>query len=129
MGKKGLTNFSATLTSLKKFVAEPIRTERDKAGVIQAFEFTFEQCWKALQFEAQNQGVQAASPKSAFTFALANSLIPSDQESLWLKMIEDRNLTVHTYKQELADQVVARIQSDYIRAFDQLLVKLQGNKN
>lgn len=42
-------NFSKALAKLREFVAMPIENERDRAGVIQAFEFTFEQCWKAFQ--------------------------------------------------------------------------------
>jgi hypothetical protein len=37
-------NFGKALAKLKEFVAAPIVTERDRAGIIQAFEFTFEQC-------------------------------------------------------------------------------------
>ncbi len=128
MAKRGLENFQATLKSLIEFNAEPIANDRDKAGIIQAFEFTFEQCWKAIQQEASDQGVTVGSPKSAFTFALQNALIASSEEKIWLEMLEDRNLTTHTYKKELADQVLSRISSKYIRAFSSLFEKLSQVK-
>lgn len=124
MAKKGLANFELTLKSLKEFVQEPVSNERDKAGIIQAFEYTFEQCWKALQQEASSQGITIGSPKAAFSFAMQSGLIEQKSEKLWLEMLEDRNLTSHTYKKELADQVIARIKSQYLEAFTDLLRKL-----
>jgi len=121
MGKKGLENFTATLASLKSFLDMPIQTDRDKAGIIQAFEFTFEQCWKALQQHAASSGVSVGSPKSAFTYALQNNMINAKNERVWLEMLEDRNLTSHTYKKELADQVIKRIRDQYLTAFEGLL--------
>lgn len=70
MGKKGLENFKLTIDTLSSFLSKPIENNRDKAGIIQAFEFTFEQCWKALQQEASGQGVIVGSPKGAFSFAM-----------------------------------------------------------
>lgn len=124
MAKKGLTNFKSTLKSLDEFLAEPIKNDRDKAGIIQAFEFTFEQCWKALQQEAYEQGVQVGSPKSAFRFAMEVGLIDPKEEKVWLEMLEDRNLTSHTYKKELADQVISRVQENYLGAYKRLISSL-----
>lgn len=124
MAKKGLENFALTLKKLNEFTAEPIQSDRDKAGVIQAFEFTFEQCWKALQQEANIQGVSVGSPKTAFEFAMQNSLISNADEKIWLEMLQDRNLTSHTYKKELADQVITRIKKNYVSALQQLYVRL-----
>jgi nucleotidyltransferase substrate binding protein (TIGR01987 family) len=124
LAKKGLENFIATVKTLSEFIAEPIQNDRDKAGIIQAFEFTFEQCWKALRQEAGNQGVNVGSPKSAFSFAMDTGLIDTKYEKLWLEMLEDRNLTSHTYKKELADQVIGRIKTNYLGAFQNLVKKL-----
>jgi nucleotidyltransferase substrate binding protein (TIGR01987 family) len=124
LAKKGLENFNATLKTLGDFIAEPIVTNRDKAGVIQAFEFTFEQCWKTLQQEASTQGITVGSPKAAFSFAMNTGLIETKNEKIWLEMLEDRNLTSHTYKKELADQVISRIKENYLGAFQNLIIKL-----
>ena len=40
-------NFKKTLEELDAFLKLPIQNDRDIAGIIQAFEFTFEQCWKS----------------------------------------------------------------------------------
>ena len=120
-----LINFEKTLLQLKSFCALPIQNDRDKAGVIQAFEFTFEQCWKSIQKRAGSEGVEVGSPKRAFTFAFQNSWIQKEDEHLWLKMIQDRNLTSHTYREDIANEVLKRIQENYIPAFDNLLVRLR----
>jgi len=120
-----LINFKKTSSELKKFLAQPIITDRDRAGIIQAFEFTFEQCWKAIQKMAFSQGVEIGSPKTAFVFAMKNSWISSQDEENWLEMIKDRNLTTHTYKEALAKEVVERIQNQYLVMFEKLLAELQ----
>jgi len=121
-----LANFQKTLQQLKKFTQMPIQNDRDKAGVIQAFEFTFEQCWKAIQKKAGHEGVEIASPKKAFTFAFQNSWIEKSKENLWLEMLEDRNMTSHTYKEDVANEVLERIVKNYLPAFQSLLEKMQG---
>jgi nucleotidyltransferase substrate binding protein (TIGR01987 family) len=119
-----LTNFEKTLKQLKNFVALPIQNDRDKAGIIQAFEYTFEQCWKSIQKKAGHEGVQIGSPKKAFIFAFQNGWIKKENEEIWLRMLEDRNLTSHTYKEEVATEVLKRILQDYIAGFDELLSQL-----
>ena len=120
-----LINFEKTLKQLKSFVALPIQNDRDKAGIIQAFEYTFEQCWKSLQKKAGHEGVQIGSPKRAFMFAFQNGWIKKDAEDVWLQMIEDRNLTSHTYKEDVAAEVLNRIVGQYISCFDGLLGQLK----
>ncbi len=121
-----LLNFRKTLTQLKAFAALPILNDRDKAGIIQAFEFTFEQCWKSLQKRAGKEGVETASPRQAFMFAFQNAWITKDKEAIWLKMLDDRNLTSHTYKEDVAKNVLDRILKDYITGFDTILTKLEN---
>jgi nucleotidyltransferase substrate binding protein (TIGR01987 family) len=124
MKKNEIQNFSKTIHQLELFLGLPIQNDRDRAGIIQAFEFTFEQSWKSVQKIAGHQGVNVASPKQAFSFALSAGWIVSENEKKWLKMIEDRNLTSHTYKEELAKEILSRIQSDYIFMFKDLISKL-----
>ena len=120
-----LKNFRQTLCTLKEFSATPIQTNRDKAGVIQAFEFTFEQAWKAIQKIAADQGVPLGSPKSSFVFAMQNQWIIHTEESQWLQMLMDRNLTAHTYEEDIANEVLGRIISQYIPLFSELLLMLE----
>lgn len=123
---KYLDNFEKTLAQLKSFCSLPIQNDRDKAGIIQAFEFTFEQSWLAIQKKAGGLGLTVASPRHAFSAALSNRWIRSSDEPQWVKMIEDRNLTSHTYKEALANEVLSRIQSQYLPLFESLLGELKS---
>ena len=71
---------------------------------IQIFEYSFELFWKLLKKICLNEGFEVNSPRSALQKAYALKLI--DDEEIWLDMIEDRNLTSHTYKQPTAKAVV-----------------------
>lgn len=117
--------FEAPLLRLRQFSIMPIENSRDRAGIIKAFDFTFEQCWKSLQKRAGREGVQVASPRQAFAFAMSSGwILPADENS-WLKMIEDRNLTSHTYKEDIAQEVLARILGQYIGMFENLILKIR----
>jgi nucleotidyltransferase substrate binding protein (TIGR01987 family) len=120
-----LINFKKTLGELKKYIALPIQNDRDIAGIIQAFEFTFEQSWKSIQKIAYEQSSEIGNPKSAFSYAMQNNWIHSAEEAKWLQLLRDRNLTSHTYQAHLAHEVLGRIQNDYILMFETLLNKLE----
>ncbi len=119
-----LANFEKSLFELEKYLKMPIENDRDRAGIIQAFEFTFEQSWKSVQKLAAIQGVEVASPKTAYSFAMQSKWIPSAEEQKWLKLISDCNLTTHTYHGELAQEILGRIQSEYLSMFKSLLKSL-----
>jgi len=107
-------NFAKALAKLNEFVATPIVTERDRAGVIQAFEFTFEQCWKTFQRILVAQGYDAHSPRESLKGAMQLKIIQASDEEIWLQMLRDRNLTSHLYHEKLAIEIADRIVNDYL---------------
>ena len=109
-----MRNLTLALHSLEQFLAEPVRTNRDKAGIIQAFEFTYELAWKTFQRIAQADGLQVATPRQAFASALQMGFIPPDEDAVWLGMMQDRNLTSHTYHDNLATAIVHRVRTSYL---------------
>jgi nucleotidyltransferase substrate binding protein (TIGR01987 family) len=111
-------NFGRALSRLREFAAMPIANDRDRAGIIQAFEFTFEQCWKAFQQIASAQGIAAASPRQALQAAVQLDLIAADDEETWLEMLHDRNMTSHLYQESLAGEIAQRVVSRYLAALD-----------
>jgi hypothetical protein len=46
------------------------------------------------------------------------------QDEVWVQMVQDRNLSVHTYNEGLANQLYARLPR-YLPAYRQLLGELQ----
>jgi nucleotidyltransferase substrate binding protein (TIGR01987 family) len=126
MDKQSLENCQKTLIKLKKFmdIAVSIQADYTQAACIQAFEFTFEVFWKTFQKIGQSQGVMIGSPKTAFSFAFEAGFI--DNEDVWIDLLNDRNMTTHTYHEMLAQQIFTRIKEHYIHAFEKAYVKLQS---
>jgi len=82
--------------------------ERDAA--IQRFEYTFEATWKAAQMLLdQIEGVIANSPKSVVRASWQSGLLDEAGAQAALKMCDVRNITVHTYNEEVALSVYSQI--------------------
>ena len=97
---KAVDRFAEVLAMEKTLVV------RDSA--IQRFEFTFDLAWKTLQAVLEEKfGVRANAPKTAARLAHENGLIAD--LSLWLSMIDDRNLTTHSYNEEIAEKIYAHL--------------------
>lgn len=84
-------------------------------ATIQRFEFTVEAIWKFAQlYLRQKEGVDLASPKGVFRACFQNQIILKEEDcKLALEMVDDRNLTVHTYNEELAIKIYSHIPSYY----------------
>lgn len=80
---------------------------------IQRFEFCIELAWKTLRdLLLRDHGIEVASRKPALQEAFRVGLI--DDEALWLSMLRDRNLSSHTYRERLAQEIFARLPA-YLR--------------
>ena len=118
-------NFEKALTKLEEFVSTPITEDRDRSGIIQAFEFSFELAWKSLQKALIAQGFEIRSPKHAIEVGFRTTFLKVADEDIWKDMLKDRNLTVHTYKEELAVSVVNNIKDKYLDVLKSLLAELK----
>lgn len=85
--------------------AEKTVANRDSA--IKRFEFTVELLWKSAQKFLREQEIICRSPKECLKEAYKFGLMEDDPK--WLEMLEDRNLTVHTYNEKTADEVYERL--------------------
>ena len=90
---------------------------------IKRFELCFELSWKAVQDFLRHQGLPCRSPKDCFQEAFAYGLLAEDE--LWASMVLDRNLSVHTYDQALADQLYNRL-ACYAPAMRRLVDEIAG---
>lgn len=87
---------------------QPSRVERDAA--IQRFEYTCEAVWKAAQRYLQVvEGISIGSPKGSIRGSRDVGFINDEQTTLGLEMIDDRNLTVHTYNESLAEDIYRQL--------------------
>jgi len=83
---------------------------RDAA--IQRFEFTLEACWKLVQlYLYKKEGLEFNSPKAIARGLFQINLLTADETSLLISMIDERNLTVHTYNEELANNIFQHLPS------------------
>lgn len=116
-----LENLECAYAELHSYLELPVATRRDMAGIIQAFELTFELFWKAFQKLAPQEGLEATTPRQALQAGRKMGLIEANDEPHWAQMLHDRNLTSHTYIKALADEVFERIQSSYHGCFARAL--------
>jgi nucleotidyltransferase substrate binding protein (TIGR01987 family) len=97
----------ATLDEVQA-LALPAAAERDIT--IMRFIYTFEASWRALQrYLNLVEGVDAETPKSCMRGARDAGLLSDEETEMALVMVDDRKLTVHTYNEELAEQIVGRM--------------------
>ena len=92
---------------------------RDAA--IQRFEFCVELAWRSIRERARPEGFLCRSPKECLRAAFQCGWIAD--EDAWVRMLEDRNRTSHTYDEELAERVHANL-AGYLPALRALIVAL-----
>ena len=81
-------------------------------ATIQRFEFCFELAWKLMKSMLSYEGIEAASPRSSIREGWKQSMIGSAEA--WLSMLEQRNLSSHTYNESTAIDIYEKIRSEYI---------------
>jgi nucleotidyltransferase substrate binding protein (TIGR01987 family) len=93
-------------------------SELEEQGLIQAFEFTHELAWNTLKdfLEARGTVVKIYGSRDATREAFAAELIVNGEA--WMKMIEHRNETSHTYNQRIAAAIVEAILTCYVTEFE-----------
>ena len=113
------------LARLEAILSDPDGDEKTRDASIQRFEFTSEICWKALQeVLKQVYDVEVRYPKGCYQAAFQVSLIDEDLCLALTRSIKDRNLTSHTYNQELSEMIYRHIPI-HAKAFALLLNQLQ----
>lgn len=120
-----LASTERALGTLDEALAEPYSVFIRDAS-IQRFEYTFEASWKLLKaYLHDSEGVVCASPKACFRQALPAGLLSEQDVLLALEMTDDRNRTVHTYHEALADMIFSKI-SAYRDVMRRLLEAIKG---
>ncbi len=81
-------------------------------ATIQRFEFNIELYWKVLRKILAYEGLSAITPRDVLKNAYQSGLISGD--TIWLKMLDDRNKTSHVYAEEVIIEIFNRIRHDYV---------------
>ena len=105
--KQRFTNFEKSYKLLDKYIDSPINTELERAGIIQLFEIAFELSWKLMKDYLETEEIIVKSPRETIKKAYEIELIENGH--IWIDALSDRNLTVHTYDEEMAKKMVEDI--------------------
>ncbi len=120
--KQRFENFEKTYKLLEKYSEQTITNELEKAGIIQFFEMAFELAWKVLKDYLESEGYMVKSPRETIKQAFQIGLI--DNGHIWIDALADRNLTTHTYDEELASKMATEIISVYLPELKKMYDKL-----
>ena len=98
-------DISPLLTAFEQFheALQIAKSDLEKAGTIQYFEFTYELAWKTLKRILTARGKDLNSPKPIFREAALERLIENPE--LWFDFAKDRNETVHPYNKLIANNI------------------------
>lgn len=113
---KALERFSNVVTRKEEFYREGYGDVYLDL-VVKRFEFTYEISWKTIKRYMDFIGIDCQNPRSCFKEALVQGLITD--ETVWLDMIERRNLSSHIYDQDEIKEILQRL-NDYVKAFEEL---------
>lgn len=117
------SNYKKALAKLGEAVqldAERPLSELERQGIIQAFEFTHELAWKVMQdFFIYQGNTEIRGSKDATRQAFSVELITDGEH--WMEMIKNRNLSSHTYNEEISAEIYRNI----VEAFYPLFVTFQ----
>ncbi len=81
-------------------------TDQDKAGAVQAFEFSYELSWKIMKHFLESEGYDEITfPNDAFRKAVLMKLI--DDPEVWFEFRRKRNLSSHIYDEEELESVLS----------------------
>ena len=105
--------FKNAYLKLKQFINEDNGSELARAGILHAFEFTFELWWKYLQRYLDSLYIlEEHGPSSVIKIAFQNGILKDGQ--IYMDMLRDRNLISHTYKENMAEEIYLRIKNNHI---------------
>jgi len=110
--EKSVSNLEASLS-----VKNPDDLVQD--AIIKRFELCYELAWKTIKVHLEHLGIFCKSPRECFKQAKANELLKN--ELGWLKMIDTRNILVHTYHAEQSRKMIVRIDNDHFSLLKTLL--------
>lgn len=121
--KLALGNIHETYDCIKQNGLNKIYT----MALIQAFEMVFELAWKTLKDYLEYEGIKTDTPRETIKTAYLRNIIPDGET--WIQMMEARNKTSHTYREELAKSVADEIINSYMPLLEKLQETLDGKLN
>lgn len=79
--------------------------EGNQMALIQAYEMVLELCWKSMKDYLEQQGhTDMASPRTVIRTAFSGNIITQIDD--WIQALQIRNMTSHTYLQQVMTEVL-----------------------
>lgn len=127
-----MNKFEATIEEFREALEEleeALGMEKNdvvRDSAIKRFELTFELSWKAAKAYLEDyRNVRCASPQMCFRELFNHGII--DYDEIWIDMAKWRNEAVHTYKEELAEELYGKLPRT-LKYFHILLERLTTGK-
>ena len=115
------------LSSLEELVSKYSENQTDvilRDALIQRFEYSTETFWKYLKAYLQTEhNLSANSPREVIRKGLTAKLYSEETSQELLQMLDDRNLTSHTYVEELAQSIAHRI-PNYSKNMSEVMTRI-----
>ena len=115
------------LASLQELVPQYLENKQNiilRDAMIHRFEYSTEAFWKYLKsYLSSDHNLPANSPREVIRTGLKASLYKEEISKELLQMLDDRNLTSHTYVEELAESIAHRI-PEYSKNMNAVMTQL-----
>ena len=123
--KQRFSNFTKALNLLENALKIEQPDIVQKAGIVQFFEMCSELSWKVMKDYLESQGFnEIGTPRNAIKKAFEIGLI--EDGHAWMDLLVDRNLSVHTYDEEQANNLYLLIHTKYYPLFQKLNTQLSS---
>lgn len=119
-----MSQFIKALETLRRAVETQEKSEFVQDAAIQRFEYTYELSWKLIKSVLEIKGTILKHPNDIFSAAFASDWIINPL--VWDSMIDDRNITSHTYKARSAEEIYHSIVRSYYSEFIFLEKTMKG---
>jgi len=121
--RQRFSNYCQALAQLETFFEPPALNEREQQGLIKAFESCFELGWSTLRDLLLAEGnADLLGSRDTLRLAFSRGLI--DDGAALMRIIQDRNLTSHTYNRVTAEQITVQVAESYLGCFQLLRARL-----
>lgn len=127
--ERATENFAWAVLRLQEVCALDSSDWVHQLAIIKMFELSYETGWKAIRARLLDLGEDVAGPRPVIAAGMRYQLMGSAEESIWLEMPKDRNLSTHVYNQEIAADLVPRIIGNYLPALEQLKEVLETSSD
>ena len=122
---KKISSAQRALNTLKELVGLENVSIISRDAAIQRFEYTFEAVWKVSKlYLMELEGLDIASPKGVIRACMLVGIFNREETSIALDMVDDRNMTSHTYNEGLSERLYKRLEG-YARICDIWLTKIE----